>query len=415
MTAVLTGIFLAAFYFCFHIVAVWDRAPLLRLRILNGGYELIFAVTVCFTAEIPLYSYLYFNKVEIPLHILLINAGVSLLLLVALLLNGVLRIFICSKQVGIMPKLFFLLLWWVPVVNFILLKKMLETSRKEYTFTLDRQNRNEGRRQQKLCETKYPLLMVHGIFFRDWEQFNYWGRIPKELMDNGATVYYGNQQSSASVEQCAGELKQSISDIVQKTGCEKVNIIAHSKGGLDSRYAISCLGMGEYVASLTTINSPHLGCNYVRRLMDKISDKTIQSIGKKYESVFTKVGDNNPDFFSGLQDLTEKECARLNSLMHDDPRVLYQSVGSRMRSASSAMFPLNVGYSIIKFYGGGENDGLVPTQSMAWGNFLGVLKPKGRQGISHGDMIDLTRKDIEGFDVCEFYIDLVNKLKLKGL
>ena len=51
--------------------------------------------------------------------------------------------------------------------------------------------------------------------------------------------------------------------IIQKTGCEKVNIIAHSKGGLESRYAISQLGLSPYVASLTTINTPHHGCTFV--------------------------------------------------------------------------------------------------------------------------------------------------------
>ncbi|MNT92156.1 hypothetical protein D3C72_2333870 [compost metagenome] len=69
----------------------------------------------------------------------------------------------------------------------------------------------------------------------------------------------------------------------------------------------------------------------------------------------------------------------------------------------------------MKFFGSGDNDGLVSTNSMAWGQFLGVLSTQGKRGISHGDVIDLTRKNIEGFDVCEFYVDLVNKLKLKGL
>lgn len=74
-------------------------------------------------------------------------------------------------------------------------------------------------------------------------------------------------------------------------------------------------------------------------------------------------------------------------------------------------------YAVFKHHlcRGGENDGLVSTKSMVWGNFLGVVTPESRQGISHGDKIDLTRKNIEGFDVCEFYVDLVNKLKVKGL
>ena len=62
----------------------------------------------------------------------------------------------------------------------------------------------------------------------------------------------------------------------------------------------------------------------------------------------------------------------------------------------------------------GENDGLVSVSSAKWGNFLGVLTAKNR-GISHGDIIDLTRQNIEGFDVCEFYVNLVNGLKEKGM
>ena len=380
-----------------------------------AGYELALAAIVCFTFEVLAYSYVLFKGIEIDVHILIINALICAALIFILLFNGITRIFTCSGQLGLMPRIGLLLLWWVPVINIILLRKFLSVSLSEYKYTVEKHRLNTDRKHEELCKTKYPLLMVHGIFFRDWKNFNYWGRIPKELTDNGAVIYYGSHQSTASVEQCAAELKECILGIIRDTGCEKVNIIAHSKGGLDSRYAISCLDMGKYAASLTTISTPHLGCNYVGRLLELIPKKTILAIGKKYESVYTKLGDDNPDFFSGLKDLTDKECERLNDIMKDVPGVLYQSVGSRMRSFSSAMFPLNVGYGIIKLFGGGENDGLVSTKSMARGDFLGVLNPKGKQGISHGDVIDLTQKNIESFDVCEFYVDLVNKLKLKGL
>ena len=380
-----------------------------------AGYELALAAIVCFTLEVLAYSYVLFKGIEIDVHILIINALICAALIFILLFNGITRIFTCSGQLGLMPRIGLLLLWWVPVINIILLRKFLSVSLSEYKYTVEKHRLNTDRKHEELCKTKYPLLMVHGIFFRDWKNFNYWGRIPKELTDNGAVIYYGSHQSTASVEQCAAELKECILGIIRDTGCEKVNIIAHSKGGLDSRYAISCLDMGKYAASLTTISTPHLGCNYVGRLLELIPKKTILAIGKKYESVYTKLGDDNPDFFSGLKDLTDKECERLNDIMKDVPGVLYQSVGSRMRSFSSAMFPLNVGYGIIKLFGGGENDGLVSTKSMARGDFLGVLNPKGKQGISHGDVIDLTQKNIESFDVCEFYVDLVNKLKLKGL
>jgi len=413
--SVTVAIALTVFYIYFNIVPRRDKSQQRRIRILIAGYELALAAIVCFTLEVLAYSYVLFKGIEIDVHILIINALICAALIFILLFNGITRIFTCSGQLGLVSRIGLLLLWWVPVINIILLRKFLSVSLSEYKYTVEKHRLNTDRKHEELCKTKYPLLMVHGIFFRDWKNFNYWGRIPKELTDNGAVIYYGSHQSTASVEQCAAELKECILGIIRDTGCEKVNIIAHSKGGLDSRYAISCLDMGKYAASLTTISTPHLGCNYVGRLLELIPKKTILAIGKKYESVYTKLGDDNPDFFSGLKDLTDKECERLNDIMKDVPGVLYQSVGSRMRSFSSAMFPLNVGYGIIKLFGGGENDGLVSTKSMARGDFLGVLNPKGKQGISHGDVIDLTQKNIESFDVCEFYVDLVNKLKLKGL
>lgn len=96
------------------------------------------------------------------------------------------------------------------------------------------------------------------------------GWIPAELEAAGATIYYGNHQSAASVADSGKELADRIIEIVRETGCQKVNIIAHSKGGLDSRYAISRLGMDKYVASLITINTPHRGCVFADYLLNKI-------------------------------------------------------------------------------------------------------------------------------------------------
>ena len=43
-----------------------------------------------------------------------------------------------------------------------------------------------------------------------------------------------------------------------------------------------------------------------------------------------------------------------------------------------------------------------------------ILKPQGRRGISHGDVIDLNRENIDTFDVREFYVELVSDLKRRG-
>ena len=53
--------------------------------------------------------------------------------------------------------------------------------------------------------------------------------------------------------------------------------------------------------------------------------------------------------------------------------------------------------------------------SFKWGEDYKVLRNKYDRGISHGDMIDLNRENIKGFDVREFYVDLVSGLKARGL
>lgn len=77
-------------------------------------------------------------------------------------------------------------------------------------------------------------------------------------------------------------------------------------------------------------------------------------------------------------------------------------------------FPLNLTHSFVGYFDG-ENDGLVGVDSFEWGESLTMLRPTGRRGISHGDMVDLNRENIRGFDVREFYVELVSSLKERGL
>jgi triacylglycerol lipase len=62
----------------------------------------------------------------------------------------------------------------------------------------------------------------------------------------------------------------------------------------------------------------------------------------------------------------------------------------------------------------GPNDGLVATTSFAWGERFTLLEPSGRRGISHGDMVDMNRENFRGFDVREFYVQLVSDLRERG-
>ena len=273
---------------------------------------------------------------------------------------------------------------------------------------------NRQREAQQICKTKYPILLVHGVFFRDFKYFGYWGRIPKQLTRNGATVFFGNHPSAAPISQCAEILTRRVMEIVEQTGCEKVNIIAHSKGGLDCRYAIEYCGMAPYVASLTTINTPHRGCLFADYLLKNISAEVQNKVAKVYNTTLKKLGDPNPDFLAAVNDLTDGACRQRDADMGVPEGILCQSVGSILGKARGGRFPMNFTYHLAKVFDG-PNDGLVSENSFRWGGGYELLKPTGKQGISHMDIIDLTRENVESFDVREYYVKLVNALKEQGL
>jgi len=389
----------------------YKRIMQTRIKILCGGCELLQISAICLIVEIIIYLMMW-SKTQYGLKLL--NGIACILLLFLLAVQGVLRLLATSAQVKISRKILLLLVWGFPVVNLILIRQACRTAMLECEMETQIMEINRARKESHVCQTRYPVLMVHGVFFRDWHYFNYWGRIPKELIRNGAVVYYGKQQSALAVKDSAEELKNQILEIIAETGCSKVNIIAHSKGGLDARYAVSCLGMAPYVASLTTINTPHHGCRWVDEVLEKVPDKLVKWIAGRYNKIFRRLGDCQPDFYSSVYHLTENYAQRFNEEVKNQEGILYQSVMSKMDSAKCAGFPLNITYRIINKFQRCQNDGLVPLESGIWGEYLGLLRVEGRRGISHGDMIDLFRENIKDFDDRNFYVRLICELKRKG-
>lgn len=390
-----------------------------RLRICAGGCELLrlFLLSTVFSAVYSVAGWMgcfaYGSIAEEPL-LWLVNTLIVILAEALIFWNGIIRIYLTSEQLGIRWRVLGIICGWIPVVHLIVLLHLIRTAEREVNEENAKLLLDETRREQCICRTKYPLLMVHGVFFRDYRYLNYWGRIPKELVENGAVIYYGNHQSAASVEESAKELTARIRQIVAETGCGKVNIIAHSKGGLDSRYAISMLGADDYVASLTTINTPHRGCEFADYLLSKIPPKQQNMVARTYNAALRRLGDDKPDFLAAVYDLTAEACKRINDTVQDAQGVYYQSVGSKLNTASGGRFPLNFTYQLVHYFDG-ANDGLVGEQSFRWGQDYRLVTVDGKRGISHGDMIDLNRENFKGFDVREFFVQLIFDLKKRGL
>lgn len=271
------------------------------------------------------------------------------------------------------------------------------------------------------CQTKYPILLLHGMGFHDRLPIHYyWGRIPRVLRKNGASVWFGDQDGNATTMSNARYLVRVIRRILAETGAEKINIIAHSKGGLEARYLVSSMGMGDVVASVTTISTPHNGSITVDTLLRKFP--TIIRIGSAVTDLGRRcLGDRNPHTYWAICQFTTDYMHRFNKCNPDDPRVFYQSYAFVMKSPLSDPV-MAIPNMIVRSFEG-ENDGLLTPRNAKWTNFRGVYTGPTGRGISHPDETDyrqyrFTKQKPAGeheiSDMAEFYLRIAEDLKRRG-
>lgn len=268
------------------------------------------------------------------------------------------------------------------------------------------------------CRTKYPIVLVHGIGYTDTGRGGYWGRIPSFLEDHGADVWFGHQDSFGTIEGNGKQLKESVDQVLSKTGAEKVNLIAHSKGGIEARYMITALEMGRKVASLTTIATPHRGIQSMDHLKRKRNFLYTRMIGLFNLLIRVSSGEK-PGKISLYDQLTADYMQVFNELVPDDETVYYQSYAFDMKWAGADP-TMGIFHTIIK-QKEGINDGLVSAASAKWGDFRGVYSGPGKIGISHPATVDtykraLTQQQRGGgiLDITDLYWDIVSRLKGMG-
>ena len=265
------------------------------------------------------------------------------------------------------------------------------------------------------CQTAYPIVLIHGAGFRDLKWPVYWGRIPSALAARGADVHYGLQDCWGSIETNAEAIAKRIDEILCSTGAKKVNLIAHSKGGLDARMAISRLGMAEKVASLTTIATPHRGSETFTLLL-RAPHKLFRLAAFAVDNWIRLIGDKRPDFYRVCTSFSTEYTERFNAETPDHPCVYYQSVGCVMGRPLSDIHLSTANFVVRRIEG--DNDGLVSLASAQWGERFSVWRRDGLSGVSHLDAIDFRRRPIgkrsRAFDVCEEYAALVRGLKEMG-
>ncbi len=253
--------------------------------------------------------------------------------------------------------------------------------------------------------TKYPIILVHGMMIRDFRFYRSFRVIEEFLRDNGANVYVSNQDAIGTVAGNAEQLRLEIEEICKKEGCDKVNIIAHSKGGLDSRYMISTLGMQGRVASLTTLSTPHRGSRMSRRILRMPRPLA------KYMCFFINLtyrifGDKSPDLYTLANEITDTAMVEFNEKNKNIDTVFYQSFASKV--ANEKDFIAFLPKKISEYLENEPTDGVVSYSSSLWGEHSGDMD------CNHFRMVGLygSKKNLEG--ICRFYLKVVGDLSERG-
>jgi triacylglycerol lipase len=284
----------------------------------------------------------------------------------------------------------------------------------------------------------YPIILAHGM--AGWERIgpiNYFFQVAADLRARGETVIESQVPPFASSAKRAAYLAGFVDEALSDSGACKVNIIAHSQGGLDARYLISSMGYGDRVGALMTVSTPHRGspvADVALGLLPGFSYDVINAILGTLWSATIPPGD--PRLQESLTQLSRPNMRdKFNPANLDDRRVKYYSVAGRSfgRSGTSEcadgvwsnswrvdvldpllavtdpVFVLTSPNPLLPII----NDGLVTIDSARWGTFLGCVPADHLDEI--GQIGDLYPDLISGFDHKDLYRRLVAELHHAGL
>ena len=258
-------------------------------------------------------------------------------------------------------------------------------------------------------KSKYPFILVHGIALKDFMFFKSFGRIEKVLNENGYQAYTATHDAFGTIENNAQQLKDEIIRIMKECNVDKVNIIAHSKGGLDSKYLINNLDFADHVASLTTICTPHKGspvANFMLKLPNFLKHIMAFFINTFYRFI---IKDKHPDAISACKQLVlvehiEEELDKANE------KVYCQSYSAKLKESRHCLL-MGFNLKVFEHFKTNVSDGLVSVESSKYANYQGHCLD---ESISHCQIVDVFSKKFIRKKVYQFYMNHCDNLIDKG-
>lgn len=244
--------------------------------------------------------------------------------------------------------------------------------------------------QPDCIKLKYPVFICHG-----------YGAVaslvkPSPLHDvcmfirsRGVPAVAPNIVPYAKIETRADRWASLIHRFADQMEAEQVNVIAHSQGGLDMRYALARTHVHEKVASLTTIATPHHGTELANLTLN-----TPDTLRSKLAGFFNWMGEKmypqmSSDSIGSIKQLTPQYVnGSFNQEIKDADDVRYFSVSAAVGEGTNHPIASVMRYqNHYIFEREGINDGFVSHNSAIWGEHLEMVE------LSHVEQMNLNLSD----------------------
>ena len=196
---------------------------------------------------------------------------------------------------------------------------------------------------------RHPIVLAHGVFGFDeiavaGRRHRYFRNIAEELVAPELEFHQPRVAAVAPIPVRA----QMLVKLLRELRGDRFNVIAHSMGGLDARFAIARLGLADRVASLVTIGTPHRGTPLADLPFAHLTTGLLR--------------------LRSLRDLAPAAVERFNLEVPDVAGVAYCSVvgACGFWQTNPLLWPGHLYLSARS----GPNDGVVPASSQGWGKVI---------------------------------------------
>lgn len=263
-------------------------------------------------------------------------------------------------------------------------------------------------------QSKYPFLLVHGMFFKDFFFIKSFGNVEAFLREEGYRVYTSLHDAMGSSENNAYQIKEQIEYILKEEKCDKINLIGYSKGGLDIAYLAEYLGIEDKIASITMLAVPFNGsviCDLSLSVPYPFFAPFVYFINFVYSTFFL---DNNPDCLACFKLMsTPKDGKRLYEDANFPNKIYTQSYTTETKSVFADMSMFFPAFLMKYFIARHKKfDGFLVKDTAIFANYRGDAV----EGVdySHTQIADFLTSKRKKKKMFEFWVRMINDLIEKG-